>query len=134
MTKRATGPFEVKITPAHVAEAIADPAFGSMTFDKTFHGGLEGTSKGQMLTAGTARKDSGAYVAVEKFTGTLDGKKGSFLMYHAATMNRGTPNLGINVVPDSGTDDLAGLSGKINIIIAPDGKHTYEFDYAFAEN
>jgi len=124
---RATGPFEVKLTPQPV-DAGGDATLGRMTLDKQFHGGLEGTSKGQMLTAGTPVKDSAGYVAMERVTGTLNGRKGSFILQHSATMTRGTPQLSITVVPDSGTDQLTGLAGKMDIQIAG-GKHSYDFDY-----
>ena len=105
-----------------------------MSIDKQFHGDLEGTSQGQMLAAGTSVKGSAGYVAIEKVTGTLRGRSGSFVLQHSGTMTRGAPQLLITVVPDSGTDQLAGLTGKMNIIIAADGKHSYEFEYTIAGN
>lgn len=86
-----------------------------------------------MLTAGTATKSSGGYVAIEKVTGTLHGRSGSFILQHTATMTRGTPSLSIHVVPDSGTDELKGLEGKLMITIV-EGKHFYEFEYSISEN
>jgi hypothetical protein len=105
-----------------------------MSIDKQFHGDLEATSKGEMLTAmsGTV-KGSGAYVAVERVTGTLHGRAGSFALYHIGTMTRGTPHLAVTVVPDSGTGQLTGITGTMNIIIA-DGKHSYEFEYELAQS
>jgi len=103
-----------------------------MTIDKQFHGDLEGVSKGQMLTAGTAVKGSAGYVAIEKVSGTLNGRSGTFILQHTATMTRGIPQLSITVVPDSGTGQLVGLSGKMNINIT-EGKHSYDFEYALAE-
>jgi hypothetical protein len=99
-----------------------------MSIEKQLHGDLEGTSQGQMLTAGTAVKTSAGYVAIERVTGTLAGRTGTFILQHSATMDRGTPQLSITVVPDSGTGQLEGLIGKMNIIIAA-GKHSYEFEY-----
>jgi hypothetical protein len=131
MTDRATGTFDVKVTP----QASDDPgegAVGRMTLDKQFHGDLEGTSKGQMLTAMTAVKGSAGYVAIERVSGTLGGRKGTFALQHTGIMTRGTPSLTITVVPDSGTDQLAGLAGQMAIVIAADGKHSYEFDYTLA--
>ena len=101
---------------------------GRFLIDKQFHGDLEGTSKGQMLSAGTAVKGSAGYVAIEQVEGTLNGRKGEFVLQHTGIMTRGVPQLTITVVPDSGTDQLTGLTGKMAIIIA-DGKHSYEFDY-----
>jgi len=124
---RASGPFEVRLTPQPV-DPNGDPTLGRMTIDKQFHGGLEAASKGQMLTAGTPVKDSAGYVAIERVTGTLNGRTGSFILQHNATMTRGTPSLNIIVVPDSGTGQLTGLAGKMDIQIAA-GKHSYEFEY-----
>jgi hypothetical protein len=99
-----------------------------MTIDKQFHGDLEATSKGQMLTGMTSVKGSAGYVAIERVTGTLNGRTGTFILQHTGTMNRGTPQLSIMVVPDSGTGRLDGLSGKMAINIA-DGRHSYDFEY-----
>jgi hypothetical protein len=100
-----------------------------MWLDKQFHGDLEGTSRGQMLTAMTDVKGSAGYVAVERVSGTLRGRAGTFALQHNGTMTRGAPSLTITVVPDSGTDELAGLSGRMTIILT-DGKHSYELEYA----
>ncbi len=127
MTMQAKGDFEVKLAPQDDT-AIESP-LGRMTIDKQFHGDLEATSKGQMLSAMTAVQGSGVYVAIEKVTGTLHGHEGSFLLHHTGVMTRGIPQLSVTVVPDSGTKELEGLSGKMAIIIA-DGKHSYEFEYA----
>jgi hypothetical protein len=126
-TTHAHGTFEVKMAP-QTPEAGADASLGRMTIDKQFRGDLEGTSKGQMLTAGTSVKDSAGYVAIERVTGTLNGRSGSFSLQHTGTMDRGAPQLSITVVPDSGTGELAGLTGRMTITIA-DGKHSYDFDY-----
>ncbi len=131
MTARASGTFEVKLVPQD--DKSEDATLGRMTIDKQFHGDLEATSKGQMLTAGTVEKGSAGYVAIEKVSGTLKGRQGTFVLQHSATMTRGTPQLSITVVPDSGTGQLVGLSGKMDIIIA-DGKHSYDFEYTLAEN
>ena len=132
MTTRATGTFDVKVTP-QPSDDKGDGAVGRMTLDKQFHGDLEGTSKGEMLTAMTAVKGSAGYVAIERVTGALRGRKGTFALQHTGIMTRGTPSLTITVVPDSGTDQLAGLSGKMAIVIGADGKHSYELDYTLAE-
>jgi Protein of unknown function (DUF3224) len=124
----ATGTFEVKITPLTLDEKTAEPTLGRMTIEKTFQGSLEGTSKGEMLTAGSVAKGSAGYVAVERFTGTLNGRGGSFSLQHFATMTRGVPYMNIIVVPDSGTGDLAGIGGTLVIHIAK-GEHSYEFNY-----
>jgi hypothetical protein len=130
MTQRANGTFEVTITPQASDTAEGGSALARLSIDKQFHGDLEGTSKGEMLSAGGSVKDSAGYVAIERVTGTLHGKKGSFVLQHSGTMNRGTPSLTVTVVPDSGTGDLVGLSGSMTIDIGG-GKHAYAFEYAF---
>jgi hypothetical protein len=128
MPMHASGPFEVKITPQTPDGTFEDATMGRMTIDKQFHGDLEATSKGQMLTAMTDIKGSAGYVAVERVTGTLHGRRGTFFLQHCATMTRGIPQLSVTVVPDSGTGQLAGLTGKMDIKIDA-GKHSYEFEY-----
>jgi hypothetical protein len=132
VSTHATGPFDVKVTPQLQEENVGDPTVGRMTINKTFHGDLEATSKGQMLTAATEVKGSAGYVAIERVTGTLrtpaGARTGSFALQHTGTLTRGTPELSVTVVPDSGTGQLVGLTGKMNIIIA-DGKHSYDFEY-----
>jgi hypothetical protein len=128
MSSRAKGPFDVKLIP----QATADPALGRLSIDKQFHGDLEATSKGEMLSVGTSVKGSAGYVAIEKVSGKLHGRSGTFVLQHSATMTRGTPQLTITVVPDSGTGELAGIAGKMAIEIA-DGKHSYDFEYTLGE-
>jgi hypothetical protein len=128
MTTRASGTFQVKLTPQPTDESPESALLGRMAIDKQFHGDLEATSKGTMLSAGTAVKGSAGYVAIERVSGTLHGRSGTFVLQHSGTMTRGAPQLTISVVPDSGTEGLAGLAGKMAIIIA-DGKHSYDFEY-----
>jgi hypothetical protein len=128
MMTHANGIFEVKVTPQPPEDAAAGAAIGRMLLDKQFHGDLEATSQGQMLAAGTDVKGSAGYVALERVTGTLHGRSGAFILQHSGTMNRGTPQLTITVVPDSGTGGLAGLAGSMTIEIAG-GKHSYGFEY-----
>ena len=103
-----------------------------MLLDKQFHGDLEATSKGQMLAASTAVDGSAGYVAIEGVSGTLHGRSGTFVLQHSGTMTRGNPQLIVAVVPDSGTGQLAGLAGKMEINIA-DGKHSYDFQYTLSD-
>jgi len=131
VTNHASGTFEVKMVPQAPAENVGDPTVGRMSLDKQFHGDLEGTSKGEMLAVRSAVEGSAGYVAMERVTGTLGGRSGTFALQHSGTMNRGAPTLSITVVPDSGTGELAGLTGTLSIIIA-DGKHSYDFEYAFS--
>ena len=128
MKQRATGPFDVKTVPQPPEDHVGDPTIGRLALDKTFHGDLDATSKGQMLAAGTDVKGSAGYVALERVNGTLGGRRGTFALQHSGTMNRGVPSLSIAVVPDSGTGDLVGLSGTMVINIL-EKKHFYEFDY-----
>jgi hypothetical protein len=128
---RATGTFEVKLTPQSNDSETGGSMLARLSIDKLFRGDLDATSKGEMLSAGTPVKGSAGYVAQERVTGALSGRRGSFVLQHTGVMNRGTPGLTITVVPDSGTGDLAGLSGTMNIIIDA-GKHSYEMDYDIA--
>lgn len=126
--QRAAGTFNVKLAPQPLADPAADPSLGRLSIDKQFHGDLEATSRGEMLSAGTSVKGSAGYVAIERVTGTLDGKQGSFVLQHTGTMDRGVPQLSVTVVPDSGTDALAGLTGTMTIDI-DSGQHAYSFTY-----
>lgn len=132
MTTRAGGTFEVKLIPQPADDLAADPTVGRMTIDKQFHGDLEATSHGQMLSAMTSVKGSAGYVALERVVGTLQGRSGSFVLQHSGTMDRGTPQLSVTVVPDSGTDQLIGLSGRMTINAAE--THSYDFEYSLAES
>jgi hypothetical protein len=132
MTIRASGTFEVKLTPQGADEKPGAATLGRMSIDKTFRGDLEATSKGEMLTAGTGVQGSAGYVAIERVSGTLRGRSGTFVLQHSGTMTRGLPQLSVTVVPDSGTDQLTGIAGSLTIRIA-DGKHSYDFDYTLPE-
>jgi len=131
MSVVAKGSFTVEMEPQSKAATTDGVGLGRMSLDKRFEGDLVGTSKGEMLTALTPVKGSAGYVAIERVTGTLRGRSGSFVFQHSGSMDRGAQQLSIKVVPDSGTGELAGISGtfKLNIV---DGKHYYEFEYSFA--
>lgn len=129
MTKHASGTFEVKVNQQKPDNPEAEAAnFGRMSLDKKFSGDLEATSKGEMLAAMSEVKGSAGYVAMERVSGTLGGRAGTFVLQHRGTMTRGVPQLSVTVVPDSGTGDLAGLSGSMTIKIE-DGEHFYDFEY-----
>ncbi len=132
MTHRASGTFEVKLNPQAPEDEVGDPTVGRMSIDKQFHGDLEATSVGQMLAVRTDVEGSAGYVAMERVTGTLHGRSGSFALQHSGTMTQGAQQLSVTVVPDSGTGELAGLAGKMTIDIV-DGKHFYGFDYTLGE-
>ena len=128
--RRATGSFEVSLEPLSNAEVSSDALLGRLLLTKKFIGDLAASARGQMLSAGTSTRGSAGYVAIDQVTGTLDGRKGSFLLQHSGSMQRGVPSLSIRVVPDSGTDELAGLTGTLSINVV-DGKHFYDFLYSF---
>ncbi len=131
MTNRANGTFEVTLTPQPMAEQGESAMLGRMSIDKEFHGDLEAISKGQMLSASTGVKGSAGYVAIERVSGTLHGRNGTFVLQHSGTMTRGAGQLTVTVVPDSGTGELAGLAGQMQIIIEGK-KHSYIFEYTRA--
>jgi hypothetical protein len=132
-TTIASGTFEVKLSPLPPYAQGEEQMLGRMSLDKEFQGDLEALSKGEMLSADTTVKGSAAYVAIERVTGALHGKRGSFTLQHSAIMIRGIPGLcSVSVVPDSATDELVGLSGRM-IINSADGMHSYDFEYAISE-
>ena len=130
VTTRASGTFEVKLTPQPADDKSAEPAIGRMSIDKQFLGDLKGTSQGVMLAVVTEVKGSAGYVAMEQVSGTLNGRTGTFALQHSGTLMRGAPQLSVTVVPDSGTGELKGLAGRMSIVVA-DGKHSYELEYTF---
>lgn len=128
MTEHASGSFDITMTPASPPEHEGRTALGRMQLDKQYAGDLAASGKGQMLTAVTDTKGSAAYVAIERISGTLKGKKGSFVVAHTGTMSGGAQHLTISVVADSGTGELAGIAGTLGLKLV-EGKHFYEFDY-----
>src|SRR5580698_242550 len=125
----AAGAFDVKVDAQGDADKAAGSTLARYSLDKQYHGDLEASAKGTMLTAGTDVKGSAGYVAIERVSGALKGHKGSFVLQHNGTLTRGTTQQNIIVVPDSGTGELTGLTGKLTVIIES-GKHSYEFDYS----
>ena len=128
MPSVAKGSFTVEMKPQDDPNAADGVSLGRLLLQKRFEGELEGSSEGQMLTAMTSVKGSAGYVAIERVTGALHGKAGTFVFQHTGTMSRGAQQLSISVVPDSGTGELIGLSGTFSIQIV-EGKHLYEFEY-----
>jgi len=126
VSHHAKGTFEVKIQPSPPPGIDGVACFSS---EKTIHGDLEATSTGKMFSAGDPKAGAAGYVAIESVTGTLDGKRGSFVLQHFATMDSSGPQMTVKVAPGSGTGELKGLSGNFTIIIA-DGKHSYDFEYS----
>jgi len=134
--KRASGSFDVSVQPLANApflneDGSADPLLGRFLLTKKFSGDLDASARGHMLSAGTATKGSAAYVAIDHVMGTLEGRKGSFVLQHTGSMRRGASSLSVMVVPDSGTEELAGLRGTLSITIV-EGRHFYDFLYSFA--
>jgi len=129
-TVHARGAFDVKLTLRPPDTNPVDASLGRMSGEKVYHGDLDGTGKVEMLTGMGIVKDSGVYVAVERVTGTLNGRRGSFIVSHIGTMTRGAQDLKIVVVPDSGTEQLTGITGRMSITIDKDGRHFYDFEYA----
>lgn len=132
MTTRAEGTFDVRLNPQPLTHSYENNLLARLSIDKTLHGDIVGTMTGEMLSAQTDTKGSAGYVAIEKVSATLHGRKGTFVLMHVGTLQRGASSLSVRVVPDSGTDELVGLHGTFNIIIE-NGKHFYTFDYGFEE-
>jgi Protein of unknown function (DUF3224) len=129
----AKGTFEVTLKPLLLADTGAGDKLARMSLDKQFSGDLVGTGKGEMLSARTDVKGSAGYVAIENVVGTLAGRKGSFVLQHSGTMDRGKMQATIVVVPDSGTDGLTGIAGTFRIEIKED-KHFYDFEYTLPDS
>jgi hypothetical protein len=130
----AQGSFEVKMTPGDPTDFERANDIARFTSDKIWHGDFEGVSHGEMITGSTTSTDSMAYVAIERMTGKLNGRQGSFTFTHRATMMKGDApsqgDLSVTVVPNSGTGELTGLTGSLMIHIDTQGKHTWTFDYS----
>ncbi|WP_420137816.1 DUF3224 domain-containing protein [Sphingomonas sp.] len=124
MEAEAIGTFDVKLAPIDSGPS----PIGSLSIDKIFHGDLQGTSAGQMLAFRSDVEGSAGYVAMERVTASLAGREGAFTLQHSGLMDKGSPSLTVIVVPDSGTDGLAGLTGTMNIVVTP-GRHDYQFRY-----
>jgi hypothetical protein len=125
MSHHAHGAFEVKVQPLAPSDI---PGVARFSIDKTIHGDLEATTKGEMYTAGDPKAGAAGYVAIETVTGKLDNKTGSFVLQHFATMDSSGREMMVKVVPGSGTGEFKGISGTFKIIIA-DGKHSYDLEY-----
>jgi hypothetical protein len=122
------GKFEVKVQPEPPFDTFEGVALGRVTVNKTFAGPLEASSQVHMLAAHTPVQGSGVYVAIERIRGSVEGKQGSFVVIHTGIMKRGEPSLTISIAPDSGTGELTGISGTMDIQIV-EGQHSYTLDY-----
>jgi hypothetical protein len=130
----AHGYFEVTLTPQAAEAHLADTLLGRMHITKQFYGELSGTARGQMLTAQTSVGASAGYVAVEQVEATLAGRSGTFVLHHSGILDRGAQHLHIQVVPDSGTGELTGITGTLSIEITEDGTHNYTLDYVMPDS
>jgi hypothetical protein len=130
MTRTAKGSFQVEIRREPPYDVSQGVSLARAAVDKTFSGDLQGTSSAQMLSAGGEVNGSAGYVAIERFVGSVEGRSGSFVLQHFGVMTRGTGELKVSVVPDTGTGDLRGIAGRLNIEIS-DGRHDYTFEYSF---
>jgi hypothetical protein len=132
MTQHATGTFEVKMQPQGEGDVAEGSSLGRMSLDKRFSGDLEATGKGEMLAARSDVPTSAAYVAIERVSGSLHGRQGSFALVHKGVMTQAAQRLEIEVVPDTGTGQLKGLAGTLGIRIE-DGRHYYDFEYSLPD-
>ncbi|RYV01657.1 DUF3224 domain-containing protein [Shewanella sp. OPT22] len=127
---KITGTFDVALEPMETyAKGVEGNNLGRMSINKSFHGELSAESKGEMLSAMTSFKGSAGYVAIEQVAGRLSGKSGHFVLQHFGVMESGQDKLILEVVPNSGTGDLTGLTGKMKIRIE-NGQHYYDFEYS----
>jgi hypothetical protein len=132
-TQSANGPFDVQIAPQALSPVAAASGLGRLSIDKHFHGTLDATSTGEMLAFRSTTDGSAGYVAMETVRGTLAGRRGSFVLQHSSTMTRGATTQSITVVPDSGTDALRGLAGRMTVDIGADGAHAYRFEFTLPD-
>ncbi|MFJ2994209.1 DUF3224 domain-containing protein [Pandoraea sp. NPDC087047] len=132
MNHSAKGLFDVQLAPERLSAVAEHTGLGRLSLDKTYHGDLTGTSQGEMLSFRGSTPGSAGYVAMETVRGTLHGLSGTFVLQHSSTMTRGIPAQSITVVPDSGTEALAGITGNLVIMIS-NAQHAYEFTYALPE-
>jgi hypothetical protein len=129
----ARGEFEVNVTPVPLGGPTEDAALSRYTLSKTLTGDFTGEAKGQMLAGTGTVPTSGVYVAIERLTGTLAGREGSFLLFHRGVMAGGKQEMLVEVVPDSGSGALAGIRGTFRIVLEGK-KHLYEFEYELPPN
>ncbi|TBR12432.1 MAG: DUF3224 domain-containing protein [Lysobacter sp.] len=126
------GRFDVKRTPQGALDIGGDAKAMHLRFDKTFEGPLQATSVVHMMALGTVVEGSAGYVAIERLDGGVEGRTGRFAMMHFGVMDRGSPSLRLEVLPDSGEGDLTGLRGSMKIDIT-DGAHFYTLDYTLPD-
>ena len=129
MSAIARGPFDVTLTPQASDPSPDGVTLGRLSLEKRYHGELEAVARGEMLSVGTPVQGSATYVAVERVTGTLHGRRGAFALHHVGVMERGAAQLAVEVVPGSGTGELAGLAGRMEIAVdGPHHRYTLEYE------
>jgi hypothetical protein len=126
------GTFDITVTPEPPYDVVDGVTLARARVDKRFVGPLDATSQVHMIGARTPVDGSAGYVAIERVTGTLEGRRGTFVLQHTGSMTRGALSLAVTVVPDSGTGDLKGISGRMDIQIV-EGKHFYAFNVEMGE-
>ncbi len=122
----AEGTFDVTLSPL---PPEADEVWGRMSLTKTWHGAIEGTGRGLMMSAGDPGRGRAGYVALESVDGTLDGRRGTFCLQQCGTMDGESVQLDYMVVPGSGTGELEGLTGTLSLTVEPEGIHRYSLEY-----
>ncbi|ENZ81653.1 MULTISPECIES: DUF3224 domain-containing protein [Caulobacter] len=130
-SRHAKGSFDVSTKPVEQDKGDGS-TLGRFSLDKTYHGALEASGRGQMLTVGTEIPGSAVYVATERVVGNLDGKAGSFALVHRGSMRGKDLSLIIDIVPDSGSGALKGIAGRLAITVV-DGKHQYDLEYTLPQ-
>lgn len=128
MPMQIRGEFEVTMTAHEPGEDAKEAGVHRRSLRKRYRGELDAVGLGEMLAVHGDVKGSAGYVAMERVTGTLAGRSGSFAIQHHGIMDRGAPSLSIAVIPDSGVGELAGIAGRMGIVVE-DGKHFYDFEY-----
>lgn len=132
MQATAKGNFSVTLMPQTLSEAASGSNIGRTSINKQFDGDLIGTSQGEMLSAAGSVKGSAAYVAIERVTGSLGQRQGSFVLQHCGIMDRGAARLTVNIIPDTGSGDFVGIAGVLHIHIV-DGRHEYTLEYTLPD-
>ena len=127
----ARGSFDVNMEPEPPFLERDGVTLNRNVVRKQFSGDVVGASEAQMLAAFTGTPGSAGYVAIEHFTGSVDGKSGSFVLQHSGMMDKGDARLTVTIVPDSGAGELAGISGTMTID-NDEGQHSYLLDYELA--
>lgn len=93
---------------------------------RRFDGEISGEGTADILIA-RGSDDRLGYVATERFVGSVAGKSGTFLLQHGAAMDRGVVTPFGYIVPGTGTGELMGIRGEVQIA-ADTLTLTYDFE------